>query len=57
MIQEYPMTKPIHAILIGAGNRGAQSYSPYALHHPDELKFVTVAEPIEERRKTFAEQH
>lgn len=48
------MTKPIHAILIGAGNRGAQNYAPYALHHPDELKFVAVAEPIEERRKTFA---
>lgn len=51
------MTKPIHAILIGAGNRGAQNYAPYALHHPDELKFVAVAEPIEERRKAFAEQH
>lgn len=51
------MTKPIHAILIGAGNRGADCYSPYALAHPDELKFVAVAEPIEERRKKFAEQH
>lgn len=51
------MTKPIQAILIGAGNRGAQCYAPYALQHPDQLKFVAVAEPIAERRKTFAEQH
>ncbi|MDO9086349.1 MAG: Gfo/Idh/MocA family oxidoreductase [Anaerolineaceae bacterium] len=51
------MTKPIHAILIGAGNRGAQSYAPYALALPDQLKFVAVAEPIEIRRKVFAEQH
>lgn len=35
------MTKPIHAVLIGAGNRGAQCYAPYAFTHPDELKFVT----------------
>ncbi len=51
------MQKPIQAILVGAGNRGAESYAPYALQHPDELKFVAVAEPIAERRKTFAEQH
>jgi len=35
------MTKPIHAILIGAGNCGAQCYAPHALSHPGELKFVT----------------
>ncbi len=51
------MTKPIHAVLIGAGNRGAENYAPYALQHPEELKFVAVAEPLEERRKSFAEQH
>ena len=41
------MTEPIRAILIGAGNRGADCYAPYALHHPDQLKFIAVAEPIE----------
>ena len=51
------MTKPIHAILIGAGNRGAESYAPFALQHPDQLKYVAVAEPNETRRKAFAEQH
>ena len=37
--------QPIQAILIGAGQRGADAYAPYALQHPDELQFVAVAEP------------
>ncbi|MBP1963047.1 Gfo/Idh/MocA family protein [Paenibacillus aceris] len=45
------------AILIGAGARGAQSYAPYALDYPHELKFVAVAEASESRRNKFAEQH
>jgi predicted dehydrogenase len=45
------------AILIGAGQRGAQSYAPYALQHPDELQFVAVAEPNAPRRAAFAQQH
>ena len=45
------------AILIGAGQRGALDYAPYALQHPDELQFVAVAEPIAERRARFARQH
>lgn len=49
--------EPIRAVLIGAGQRGAQSYAPYALQHPDELQFVAVAEPDPERRAAFAEQH
>ncbi len=48
---------PITAILIGAGQRGALDYAPYALHHPDQLQFVAVAEPIAERRQRFARQH
>lgn len=39
---ESTMTKPIHAILIGVGNRGAQSYAPYGLQHPDDLKYESV---------------
>jgi predicted dehydrogenase len=48
---------PIQTILIGAGQRGADAYGPYALQHPDEIKFVAVAEPNPQRRARFAEQH
>ncbi len=48
---------PIHAVLIGAGNRGADSYAPYALEHPDEIRFVAVAEPNPVRRERFAAAH
>jgi predicted dehydrogenase len=51
------MNRPLTAILIGAGQRGADSYAPYALRHPDQLRFVAVAEPIAERRQRFAAQH
>lgn len=51
------MNSPLTAILIGAGQRGAEAYAPYALRHPDQLRFVAVAEPIPERRQRFAEQH
>ena len=51
------MSQPIEAILIGAGNRGAESYAPYALAHPDELRFVAVAEPHPVRRARFAAAH
>ncbi len=47
----------ITAVLIGAGQRGAQVYAEYARLHPDEIKFVAVAEPDDERRKLFAEAH
>lgn len=51
------MPKPIEAILIGAGQRGADSYAPYALQHPDQLRFVAVAEPDLARRERFARMH
>ena len=51
------MTKPITAVLLGAGARGHFSYGPYAQAHPDELKFVAVAEPNPIRRARFAEAH
>ena len=47
----------LRAILIGAGQRGAQSYAPYALEYPDQIQFVAVAEPNLIRRQTFSEQH
>ncbi len=49
--------KQVTAILIGAGNRGAQAYASYALKYPGELSFVGVAEPREDRRKEFVDEH
>ena len=47
----------VKAVLIGAGQRGAQVYAEYALRHPNDLKIVAVAEPDEERRTVTAEKH
>ena len=38
--------------LIGAGDRGF-AYGKYALDHPDEVRFVAVADPIAVRRDRF----
>lgn len=51
------MIKPITALLIGAGNRGAEAYGSYALTHPHEVRFVAVAEPHDVRRARLAEAH
>lgn len=51
------MPKPIDAILIGAGQRGANDYGPYALHRPDQINFIAVADPVPEHRTRFAEEH
>jgi predicted dehydrogenase len=51
------MTQPVTAVLFGAGLRGADAYGPYALAHPDELKFVAVAESDPGRRARFAAAH
>jgi predicted dehydrogenase len=51
------MTRPLELVLIGAGNRGARSYASYALEHPDEVRFVGVAEPDPLRRRRFADDH
>ncbi len=48
--------KQITAILIGAGLRG-RTYTQYALRHPDELKVVAVAEPLDDRRNSIKELH
>ncbi len=58
MSQEIAVSKkPITAVMVGAGSRGYYAYGPYALRHPDELNFVAVAEPHDERRRRFAEAH
>jgi predicted dehydrogenase len=51
------MSEALTAILIGAGNRGYEAYGPYALAHPDEIRFVAVAEPNDARRARFAQAH
>ncbi|QUW21526.1 Gfo/Idh/MocA family oxidoreductase [Sporosarcina sp. Marseille-Q4063] len=48
--------KKTKAILIGAGDRGAKAYAPYAINYPHELEFVAVAELNPEKREAFAKQ-
>ncbi len=49
--------KTVTAALIGAGERGANSYASYALKFPNEIKFVAVAEPDAQRREKFKREH
>ncbi len=50
------MSKPIRAIIVGAGHR-ALIYASYALERPDKLQIVGVADPIESRRIKAQEIH
>jgi predicted dehydrogenase len=43
--------------MLGAGGRGFRAYGPYALTNPEELRFVAVAEPLDDRRERFAQAH
>ena len=47
------MPKPLTAIIVGAGHR-ALLYASYAVHHPDELRIVGVADPSDLRREQTA---
>jgi len=49
--------RPLTAVLLGAGARGRLAYAPYAVKYPHELRFVAVAEPVEERRIAFVREH
>ncbi|MFK7803774.1 MAG: Gfo/Idh/MocA family protein [Anaerolineae bacterium] len=51
------MTKPITAVMLGAGNRGLHAYGPYGVENNHELNFVAVAEPDPVRRHQFAQMH
>lgn len=51
------MERPITALLFGAGERGMNTYGPYALQHPQEIQFVAVAEPNENRLKRFVQMY
>lgn len=48
---------PVRAILVGAGQRGADVYGAYALRNPGQLKFVALAEPDQHRRDRFRRAH
>ena len=49
--------KPLTAVIIGAGDRGARAYAPYALEYPHELSIVAVAEPNHVRRERVMKEH
>ncbi len=49
--------KKITAVLIGAGQRGANAYAEYALRYPQELQIVAVAEPDADKTENFREKH
>ena len=48
------MSKPLQAIIVGAGHR-ALAYANYALSHPEQLQIVGVADPTPLRRQQTAE--
>lgn len=49
--------KTMTAIVVGAGDRGARAYAPYAQAYPNELQIVGVAEPNPERRIKLQQTH
>ena len=49
--------RPVEAVLVGAGRRGYFNFGRYALGHPDELRYVAVAEPDRAMRERFANAH
>lgn len=51
------MKPPLEAVLVGAGNRGADVFGVWALAHPDHLQVVAVAEPDPTRRESLARAH
>jgi len=49
--------KKVTAVVLGAGNRGREAYASYALENEEEITFIGVAEPNEERRRVFQVEH
>ena len=49
--------RPVEFIVIGAGQRGAGAYAPYALDNPRDARIVGVAEPRDDRRAAFVRAH
>lgn len=51
------MNKIVSAVVIGAGNRGGDTYGKYSLNNPDKIKIIAVAELDKIRRNKFAKEH
>lgn len=49
-------TKPLSAVVIGAGGRGTV-YGSFAVKYPQQLQVVAVADPRADRRAQFATMH
>jgi predicted dehydrogenase len=49
--------QPVEAVLLGAGQRGRDTYGGFALRNPHLIRFVAVADPDEGRRRAFAADH
>jgi predicted dehydrogenase len=50
-------SRPLHGVVIGAGDRGYGAYAPYLLGRPQQGRFVAVADPSERRRRAFARRY
>ena len=51
------MTQPVRFALVGAGDRGRNTYGAWCLAHPDRARVVVLAEPGTSRREAFAVEH
>lgn len=49
--------RPITIAIIGAGNRGRDTYGRWCLQHPQEARVVAVAEAVSGRRAALADEH
>src|SRR4051812_7891453 len=52
-----PAAGPARLAIVGAGQRGADTYGGFALAHPDVVRIVAVAERDARRRAAFAAAH
>lgn len=43
--------------VLGAGNRGREAYGKYILEHPGDIRAVAVAEPDNDKRALFSQEH
>ena len=49
--------RQVTAVVLGAGQRGAEAYAEFARNFPNEMKIVGVAEPREDRRAQFSRRY
>lgn len=51
------LRRALRLAVIGAGDRGRNTYGRWALAHPGLARVVAVAEPVNARREAFAAEH